>query len=52
MSVKQLLAAAVFALVPAAGFAMCSGHEETANLCETGFTWDAETQVCVEIVSG
>jgi len=49
---KQLVAAAFFALVPAASFAMCAGHDETANLCETGFTWDAETQACVEIVSG
>lgn len=51
MKALKLLTAAFFALAPATAFAMCSGHGETANLCETGFTWDEEKRACVEIVS-
>lgn len=50
MKVTKLITAAFFALVPAAGFAMCSGHEQ-ANACDEGFKWDSETSTCVEIVS-
>lgn len=45
-----ILAAAFIALAPVAAFArQC--NKETANVCEDGFTWDSETQACVEIVS-
>jgi len=50
MKVTKLLTAAFFAFMPVASFAMCSGHEQ-ANACEDGFTWDAETNTCVEVVS-
>jgi hypothetical protein len=52
MNAIKLLAAAFFALMPATGFAMCSDGHESANLCETGFIWDTESQACVEIVTG
>ncbi|MCB1339170.1 MAG: adenylosuccinate lyase [Maritimibacter sp.] len=50
MTVTRLLAAAFFALMPMASFATCSGHEQ-ANACAEGFTWDAETNSCVEVVA-
>jgi hypothetical protein len=52
MKALKLLTAAFFAIAPASAFAACSGHGETANLCETGYSWDEQKQACVEIVSG
>lgn len=46
-----ILAAAFIALAPAAAFAM-GCNKETANVCQDGFTWDHETQACVEVVTG
>lgn len=48
-----ILAAAVIALAlaPAAVLAR-ECNKETANICQDGFTWDHEAQVCVEIVTG
>ncbi|SMH29644.1 chitin-binding domain-containing protein [Maritimibacter sp. HL-12] len=51
MKATKFLTAAFFALMPAAGFAMCSDHKESANVCATGLSWDEEKQACVEIVS-
>jgi len=51
MKATKFLAAAFFALMPAAGFAMCSDHKESASVCATGMVWDDDSQACVEIVS-
>ncbi len=51
MKAKTFLAAACLALLPITGFAMCSGHEETASSCMEGYTWDAEKGACTEVVS-
>jgi hypothetical protein len=51
MTATKLLTAAFFALMPAASMAMCSGHDETANACAAGYSWDDETKSCVEAVS-
>lgn len=51
MKAIKLLAAAFFALMPAAGFAMCSDHKESASVCASGMTWDEDSQSCVDIVS-
>lgn len=52
MNPLKLITAAFFAMMPTLGFAMCTGHDETANVCQSGYTWDETTQACVEIVSG
>ncbi|WP_292021342.1 hypothetical protein [Maritimibacter sp. UBA3975] len=52
MKAKTFLAAACMTLLPMGAFAMCSGHAETASSCMDGYTWDAETSACVEVVSG
>ncbi|GKY87781.1 hypothetical protein [Sinisalibacter aestuarii] len=46
-----ILAAALIALAPAAALAR-ECNKETANICQDGFSWNAETQTCVEIVTG
>jgi hypothetical protein len=46
-----ILAAALIALAPAAALAR-ECNKETANVCQSGFQWDAETQACIEIVTG
>ena len=47
----KVLTAAFLAFMPVAAFA-CPGHDhEQASSCMSGYTWDSETQACVEVVS-
>ncbi|PJE36786.1 adenylosuccinate lyase [Pseudooceanicola lipolyticus] len=48
MTLKTALAALTLTLVPAVGFAMCSGHETQAQSCAEGSVWDAASQSCVK----
>ena len=52
MKAKTFFAAVCMSLLPMGAFAMCAGHEETASSCMDGYTLDAETGACVEVVSG
>ncbi len=48
----KVLTAAFLAFLPVAAFASCPGHDaEQASSCKSGYTWDAETNSCVEVVS-
>lgn len=49
--IKTLLAAAALALVPALGFAACSGSSHQAMSCAEGTVWDAESGTCVSQIS-
>lgn len=49
---KIVLTAAILALTPLASFAMCQGHETTAQTCASGYQWDTEKGSCVETVTG
>ena len=52
---KTFLTAAALTLLPGLALAMgCSGYKhETASMsCAEGTTWDAETNTCVQVVTG
>ena len=52
---KTFLTAAILALSPTLGFAMCTGagHAETqTTACAEGTSFDAELQRCVPVISG
>ncbi|WGW03249.1 chitin-binding domain-containing protein [Tropicibacter oceani] len=51
MTIKTLIAAAALAVVPALGFAACSGHSEQAMTCAEGSAYDADTGTC-KVVTG
>ena len=48
MSVKTFLTALALSVLPAAGYAMCSGPDHQAASCAEGTVWDAESQACVK----
>lgn len=49
--IKTLLAAAALAIVPALGFAACSGSHQAMS-CADGMVWDPERGSCVSQVTG
>ena len=53
MTIKTALAALALTLVPMMGFAMggCSDHNEQAQSCAAGHTWDTATNSCVKQVT-
>lgn len=51
MPIKLALTALAFLLTPLALSAECSFQEHQAQSCAPGYTWDAESQGCVEVVS-
>lgn len=49
---KRVLFVTILALTPSLGFAMCTGHEQTAQSCADGYAWDGEKGQCVQQVTG
>ncbi|MCB1313741.1 MAG: hypothetical protein KDK29_18505 [Sedimentitalea sp.] len=52
MTLKTTLSALALIALPAISFAMCSERGHQAQSCAPGTVWDANTQSCVEQVSG
>lgn len=50
MKATKLIAVAFFATMPVAVLA-CPAHDKQASSCMEGYSWDEETNACVEVVS-
>ncbi|MCE8001018.1 MAG: adenylosuccinate lyase [Rhodobiaceae bacterium] len=52
MKIKTLFVVFGLLVLPASGYAMCSGHDHQALSCAEGTVWNADTQTCVAQVTG
>lgn len=48
---KQIILAAIIALAPAAGMAMCKHGHQSAMSCAEGSAWSDEEKACLPVAS-
>lgn len=49
--IRTMVCAAMLTVLPALSYAGCSGSHQAMS-CAEGTVWDADTQTCVEQVTG